>query len=60
MHDNIVGVTARYIIGPYFFDGTISGVTCIKCGIMLYQSQATVGLCNRCHFSKIVLQHISP
>ena len=33
---------------------------CIKCGIMLYQSQATVGLCDRCPFSKIVLRHISP
>jgi len=54
------GVTASYIIGWYFFDGTVSGVTCIKCGIMLYQIQATVGLCNRCHFSKIVLQCISP
>ena len=53
-------ITATYIIGPYFYDGTGSGVTCIKCGIMLYQSQTTMGLCNRCHFSKIVFQRISP
>ena len=59
-HEDGAGVTACYIIGPYFFHGTVSGVTCIKCGIMLYQSQATMGLCNRCHFSKIVLQRISP
>ena len=59
-HMMIVHVTASYIIGPYFFDGTLSGVACIKCGIMLNQSQATMGLCNRCHFSKIVLQHIHP
>ena len=45
-------LNASYIIGPYLFDVTLSGVTCIKCGIMLYQSQATLGLCNRCHFSK--------
>ena len=50
-HDDSSGVTAGYIIGPYFCDGTVSGVTCTKCGIMLHQSQATVGLCNRCHFS---------
>jgi len=48
-------LTASYIIGPYFFDVTVSGVTCIKCGIMLHQSQATMGLSNRCHFSKTVL-----
>ena len=59
-HDDGAGVTASYIIGPYFFDGVVSGVTFIKCGIMIYQSQATMGLCNRCHFSKIVLQCISP
>jgi len=52
--------SADYIIGPYFFDGTVSGVTCIKCGIMLYQSPATVGLCNRCRISRIVLQCVSP
>ena len=56
----IVHVTGSYITGPYFFDGTISGLTCIKCGIMLYQSQATVRLCNSCHFSNIVLQRVSP
>jgi len=54
-HDDSTGVTASCIIGPYLFDGTISGVTCIKCGTMLYQSQATIELCNRCHISKIVL-----
>jgi len=59
-YDDSSGVTASYVIDPYFSDGTVSGVICIKCGIMIYQSQATVGLCNRCHFSKIVLQHISP
>jgi hypothetical protein len=59
-HDDGAGVTASYIIGPYFFDVTVSGVTYIKCGIMLHQSQATMGLCNRCHFSKTVLQCISP
>ena len=59
-HDDSAGVMASYIIGSYFFDGTFTGVTCIKCGIMIYQSQAAVGLCNRCYFSKIVLQHISP
>jgi len=59
-HDDSEGVTASCIIGPYFFDGTVSGVTCIECGIVLYWSQATVGLCNRCHFSKMVLQRISP
>ena len=59
-HDDGAGVTASYINGPYFFDGVVSGVTFIKCGIMIYQSQATMGLCNRCHFSKIVLQRISP
>ena len=58
-HDDSAGVTATYIIGSYFFDGIVSDVTCIKCGIMLYQSQATIGLCNRCHFSKIVLQCIA-
>ena len=42
-----------------FFDGTVRSFTCVKCGIMLYQSRATMGLCNRCHFSKVVLQHIS-
>jgi len=51
---------SSYIIGPYFFDGTVSGVTCIQCGNMLYQTQAIMGLYNRCLFSKIVLQHISP
>jgi hypothetical protein len=34
------GETASCITGSYFFDGTFSGV---KCGITLYQSQATVG-----------------
>ena len=57
-HDDSAGVTASCIIDPYFFDGTVSRVTCVKCGITLYQSQATMGLFNRCHFSKI--QHISP
>ena len=59
-HDDSAGVTASCIIGPYFFDGTVSGVTCSKRGITLYQSQATVAVCNRCHFSYIVLQCISP
>ena len=59
-HDDSAGVTASYIIDPYFFDGTVSGVTCIKCEIMLYQSQVTMGLCNGCHFSKIVLSAVHP
>ena len=58
-HDDGAGVTASYMIGPYFFDGTVSGVTCIKCGIMLYQSQTTMGLCNRCHWSKSAPAHFS-
>ena len=28
--------------------------------LMLYQSPAAMGLCNRCHISKTVLQRISP
>jgi len=40
-HDDGAGVTTSYITGPYFFDVTVSGVTCIKCGIVLYQSQVT-------------------
>jgi len=58
-HDDSAGVTSSYIIGPYFFDGTVSGVECMKCGIMSYQSPATMGLCKKCHFSKTVLQCIS-
>jgi len=57
-HDDSAGVTASCFIGSYFFDGTVSGVTCVKCGITLYQSQATMGLFNRCHFSKVLLQCI--
>ena len=59
-HDDSTGETASCIIGSYFFDGTVSGVICVKCGITLYQSQATMGLFNRCHFSKIVPKCISP
>jgi len=59
-HDDSAGETVSCIIGPYLFDGTVSGVICVKFGITLYQSQATVGLFNRCHFSKILPQHISP
>jgi len=59
-HDDSAGVTASCIIGPYFFDGTVCGVICVKCGITLYQSQATVGLFNRCHFSKIVPSAFHP
>ena len=31
----ILRVSASYVICPYFFDGTVSGVTCIKCGIVI-------------------------
>ena len=58
-HDDSAVVTASYIVGTYFCDGTVSGVTCSKRGIALYQSQATVGLCNRRHFSYLVPQCIS-
>jgi len=58
-HDDSAGVTASFIIGPYFFDGTVRGVKCMKCGIMSYQSPATMGLCKKCHFRKIVLQCVS-
>jgi hypothetical protein len=26
----LAGVTARRVIGPYFFDGTVSGVSCLE------------------------------
>ena len=35
-HDDSACVTAICTIGQYFFDGVVSGVTCIKCRIMLY------------------------
>ena len=58
-HDDSAGVTAICIIGPYFFDGTVSGVTCVKCAIMLYQSQATMGLFNM-SFQQDSVQCVSP
>jgi hypothetical protein len=42
--DDSAAVTASCIIGPYFFDGTVSVVTCVQRGIVLYRRQATVGL----------------
>ena len=32
--DDRAGIIASYIFGPHFFDGSVSDVTCVKCGIM--------------------------